>query len=296
MYVVAGVTGNTGSVVANTLLEEGKPVTVLARSEEKARAWSTKGAKIALGSLEDPGALAAILKAAEGAYLLIPPNPGSSDFLKDRAAVAQAIARAVKDSGIPHVVVLSSVGAQHATGTGPIISAQVAEEAIGRAARNVTFIRAGYFLENWAPVLGAAQSNGVLPTFLIAGRKIPMIARKDIGRVAADSLLHPANGRRVIELAGPQDYSPEDIAAILSSLLKREVRVQQLPLSAAASTFQSFGFSENAAKLFEEMYAGVNSGQVAYEGGTAEFRRGGVTAEEALEGMLGRSAQMQAGA
>ena len=296
MYIVAGATGNTGSVVADSLLEQRKPVTVIVRSEEKGKPWAAKGAKIALGTLEDGQTLAQILQGANGAYILTPPNIHAVDFGEERQKLMQSIARAVKDSGIEHVVLLSSIGAQHASGTGLILGSHIAESALGPAAKNLTVIRAGFFLENWGPVLGAAQANGVLPTLLAPDRKISMLATQDIGRVAAESLLNPARGRRIIELAGPRDYSPEDIASVLSSLLNRDVRVQSLPPGGGAQMFKSFGATDEVARLFEEIYTGVNSGRVAYEGGSAEFRRGSVSAQEALAGMLRQTGEMQAGA
>jgi uncharacterized protein YbjT (DUF2867 family) len=294
MYVVAGATGNTGSVVAQTLLQQHEPVTVIARSEEKAQPWRAKGAKIAIGSFEQPETIIDALKNASGAYLLIPPASGISQQGRER--VVRSLAEVVEKSGVKHVVVLSSIGAQHASGTGPIVGAHVTEAALGPLAKNLTIIRAAYFFENWAPVLPAAQNNGILPTFLSPDRKIPMVSTRDIGRVAADALLNAAHGRRIIELAGPQDYSPEDIASALTSLLNREIRVQPLPLSAAIETFKSMGFPEEVAQTFQEMYAGINSGHVSYEGGSAEFRRGAVTPEEALRGLLGQSSKAQAGA
>jgi uncharacterized protein YbjT (DUF2867 family) len=282
--------------VAESLLEQGKPVTIIARSEEKGRSWAAKGAKVALGTLEEAQSLKPILRGADGAYLLTPPNIHAVDFVEERQKLAQSIARAVKDNGIEHVVLLSSIGAQHPSGTGLILGSHIAESALSAAVKNLTVIRAGFFFENWGPALRAAQANGVLPTPLTRDRKIPMVATQDIGRVAAESLLNPALGRRIIELAGPQDYSPEDIASVLSSLLGRDVRVQDLPPGAAAQVFKSFGATEEVARLFEEIYTGVNSGRVAYEGGSAEFRRGTVTAEEALRGMLGQSARAQVGA
>jgi uncharacterized protein YbjT (DUF2867 family) len=294
MYVVAGVTGNTGSVVAQSLLDRHKPVTVIARSEEKAQPWKAKGAKISIGSFEQPETIINALKSADGAYLLIPPASGVSE--QERERVVRSLAQAVEKSGVKHVVFLSSIGAQHASGTGPIVSVHIAETTLTPVANNLTFIRAAFFFENWAPVLSAAQNNGVLPTFLTPDRKIPMVSTRDIGRVAAEALLDPPNGRRIIELAGPQDYSPEDIASALSSSLNRGVRVQPLPISAAVETLKGMGFPEQVARLFQEMYEGINSGHVAYEDGSAEFRRGIVTAEEALRGLLGRSAQAQAGA
>jgi len=53
MFVIAGATGNTGSVVAGTLLGQGKSVTVLVRDTRKAESWREKGAHVAAASLED---------------------------------------------------------------------------------------------------------------------------------------------------------------------------------------------------------------------------------------------------
>jgi uncharacterized protein YbjT (DUF2867 family) len=296
MYIVAGVTGNTGSVVADSLLEQRKPVTVIVRSEEKGEPWAAKGAKIALGTLEDGRTLTQILRGADGAYLLTPPNIHAADFVEERQKLVQPIARAIKDSGIEHVVFLSSIGAQHASGTGLIVGSHMAESALGPAAKNLTLIRAASFFQNLAPALGAAQADGILPTPLALDRKIAMVATQDIGRVAAESLLDPARGRRIIELAGPREYGPEDIASVLSSLLGRDIRAQTLPSGAAAQMLKSFGATVEVARLFEEIYTSINSGRIAYEGGSAEFRRGSVSAEEALRGMLRGSGKMQAGA
>jgi uncharacterized protein YbjT (DUF2867 family) len=295
MYVVAGVTGNTGSVVAETLLAQGKPVTVIVRAQEKGQPWVSKGARVAVASLDDRHALSRILRGAEGAYLLLPPNPSAPDLIEAARRLAQSLAQAVSDSGVQHVAFLSSIGAQHASGTGPIITLHNAEQIL-HSVENITIIRAAYFLENWIPVLPAAKGNGVLPTLLTPGRKIPMVATRDIGRIAAESLLDPARGRRIIELAGPQEYGDEDIAAILSSLLSRDVRAQGVPISAAVDLFKGMGIAEQLARLIQEMYAGINSGLVDYERQGTEFRRGTVTAEEALRGMLGKSGQMRAGA
>ena len=51
MFFVAGVTGNTGSVVANTLLERGKRVRVLVRDSQKGDAWERRGAEVVVRTL-----------------------------------------------------------------------------------------------------------------------------------------------------------------------------------------------------------------------------------------------------
>jgi len=97
MFVVAGVTGNTGSVVAQTLLDRKQPVRVIVRTADKGAAWKAKGAEIAVASLDDAQALTKAFKGATGAYLLVPPNYTAASYLDDRKKVADALAQAVKD-------------------------------------------------------------------------------------------------------------------------------------------------------------------------------------------------------
>jgi uncharacterized protein YbjT (DUF2867 family) len=302
MYIVAGVTGNTGSAVAQTLLDRGEEVTVLVRSQEKGERWAAKGANVAVGDLEDAGALTKILKQARGAYLLFPPNY-VPNFLEAKRKLAETYARAVADSGIEHLVFLSSVGGQHDSGTGLILSNHAGEVALRRSARNVTFLRPPYYFENWVPAVipvpelpmpVTATNDGVLSTFLTADRKIPMIATRDIGRIAAEALLDPSKGVRTLELTGPEEYSPNDLASILSALIGREVRVEQAPLEAARPAFEGLGMPEDVAQGYEELIAAINSGRADYERKGTEFRHGTTGAREffsaALRGEAGIAA------
>ncbi|HLJ50334.1 MAG TPA: NmrA family NAD(P)-binding protein [Bryobacteraceae bacterium] len=289
MFVIAGATGNTGGVVANTLLAQGKPVTVLVRDAHKAEGLRQKGAQVATASVEDRNALAAALAGAEGAYLLIPPNYKAEDALGYSQRVADTLAGAVKDSGILHVVLLSSVGAQHAQGTGPIRGLHHAESAMRPVATNLTILRPGYFLQNWASGMEGVKSQGVLHNFLTPERKIPMISTVDIGRFAAACLTDPAHGARVLELAGPEDYSPQDIAHAFDTALGKPVKLETHPLDAVIPTLTATGFTQDLARLFREMIEGINTGHVDYEDKGATFKRGNVTALDAIKQMLGLS-------
>ena len=74
MFVIAGVTGNTGGVVAKTLLDEGQKVRVIVRSADKAAAYKALGAEVFVGGLEEPLELARALSGASGLYWLVPPD------------------------------------------------------------------------------------------------------------------------------------------------------------------------------------------------------------------------------
>ena len=104
MYVVAGVTGQTGAAVAEELLARGKPVRVIVRDEARAGRWKERGAEVAVANLSDGAAVTRALAGTEGAYFLIPPQYGAEDLLEAQKPVVDAIARAVRESRVPHVV------------------------------------------------------------------------------------------------------------------------------------------------------------------------------------------------
>ena len=282
MFVVAGATGKTGSVVATTLLERKQPVRVIVRTPEKGAAWKAKGADVAVAALEDSQALANALKGATGGYFLVPPDYKALHYLNDRKHLVDSLAAAVESSGLRHLVFLSSIGAHVPTGTGPIRALHYAERRLGAVAASMTIVRAPYFMENWMSVLRAAHMGGILPSFLSAGRKMSMIAACDIGRIAVECVLDQPNGRRVLELSGPHEYSPNDVAAVIGQHFNRHVVAQHLPLHAVVPTLTSMGWSEDAATLFEEMYAGLESGRITFEGNGACRPRGLVTLSEAV--------------
>ena len=112
-----------------------------------------------------------------------------------------------------------------------------------------------------------------------------MISTKDIGRIGAEQLMAGGHGKQIVEMAGPEEYSPDQVASALSQILGKAVTAQQAPLSAVVPTFKSFGFSDEAARLFEEMYTAFSNGAIGYEH-PDKLVRGTITLSEALRGMV----------
>ena len=168
MFVIAGVSGNTGSIVANALLEQGKKVRVIVRDAKKGEPWKARGAEVAVATRRRRGRAHEGARGRDRRLFPLAARYGATDFIAERRASVETLARAVEKSKVPHVVLLSSMGAQHEAGTGPIRTLHFAEQRLAKTPAKTTFVRAAYFLENWASVLGAA-AQGKLPTFLPAG-------------------------------------------------------------------------------------------------------------------------------
>lgn len=278
MYVVAGVSGRTGAAAARTLIAAGERIRVIVRDAAKGEAWSAQGAEVAVANLADVEALTGALSGVRGVYLLNPPGYTLEDPFARAAAVADAIAEAAIAARLPKFVILSSEGADKPNGTGLIATNRTLEQRLGRIGLPATFLRACYFMENWAAVAGVAAAQGVLPSFLAPlDRAIPMVATADIGRVAAEALREDWTGIRTIELEGPAACSPEDVAAAFARALGRPVQAIAVPESGWAEALSHSGFSPRAIAGFVEMSRGVNSGHVGFTAGAGvEHRRGRV--------------------
>lgn len=287
MYVVTGASGNTGKIVAKRLLAAGKKVRVVVREAAKAAELAAQGAEVVTADLTDAPAFTKALAGATGLYLLSPPDMGAADFLKERAAWLASVVATVKAARVPHVVFLSSISADRASGTGIILSVHEGERLLRDSGVPTTMLRAGYFVENWGAVVSVAKNDGVLPSFIAANQAIPMVSTADIGDTAADLLLEGATAPRIVELSGPRDLTPTDVAQALGKILGKPINVVEPPLDAVVPTFTSFGISPNIAGLYRDMYQGVRDNNVVFQGAPAVARRGKTPVEETLRVLAG---------
>jgi uncharacterized protein YbjT (DUF2867 family) len=284
MYVIAGATGHVGSVVATKLLAKGKPIKVIVRDAAKGTSWSKQGAEVAVGTLDDAAFLATTLRGAEGFFTLLPPNYAAKDLYADQRKTADVIASAVKTSGVPHVVMLSSVGADLADGNGPIKGLHYLENALRATGTVLTALRAGYFMENIQSSLMAMQQAGIYPNFTpSADAPMPMIATKDIGALAADLLLTKPARSEVVDLHGPS-YTTRQLAEKLGVALGKPAQIVDIPQSEWIPTMTRGGLPQPFAEAFAEMYSGFAGGLIRPKGDRME--QGRTPVDEVIAALL----------
>ena len=158
MYVILGASGNTGSIIADSLLSKGKKVRVVGRDAGRLQRFVRKGAEAFTADVSDAAALTKAFSGARAAYLMLPPI----NSREDQERQSDAIAKAVKESGLRYAVHLSSYGAHVPEGTGPVTGLHSSEQklnAIGDL--NVLHLRAAYFMENNLAAIGMIQGMGI---------------------------------------------------------------------------------------------------------------------------------------
>jgi uncharacterized protein YbjT (DUF2867 family) len=283
MLVMMGTTGQVGGAAFEALKPRGVEVRAIARNPERARHLAGPGIEIVRGDATDTTGLAAAFQGAEAAFVMLVPSPQAADVLAESRAAAQSIASAIRTAGVPHVVALSSAGAHLAEGNGIVRTLHDFEQALAGAAPSLVFLRPGDFMENWAAMLPAAREAGVLPS-----AKLPLdgagetVSALDVGRTVAELLLDPRPGTHIVNLSGPEDYSPADAAAALSRLLGKPVVAVPSSRDETIAALLASGASADYAGKLADLTDAVNAGRLGFEAGEGEMRRGTVTLREAL--------------
>jgi uncharacterized protein YbjT (DUF2867 family) len=263
MYVVLGASGNTGHVVARNLLARQQKVRVVGRNAARLQPHAAQGAEIFLGDVTDAAALTKAFHHADSAYVMIPSNHTINDPLAYEERVSDAIAAAVKNTGIKNVVSLSGFGADKTKGTGPVIGLHNLEQKLNQIdTANVLHLRAGYFMENTLPQVGAIRMAGSAVGPVRPDLKLPMIATRDIGAAAADALLRLAfRGKQTHELLGQRDLDYTEVAAIIGKAIgKPDLGYVHAPDDQIRAAMVQMGMSDAMAGLILEMTAALNSG------------------------------------
>jgi uncharacterized protein YbjT (DUF2867 family) len=286
MFVVTGVTGQVGAVVARNLLAAGKDVRAVVRNADKGAAWAALGCQIALAEMHDTEALKNAFAGAEGVFILLPSNFDPSSGFPETMALIESIRAALAAAGPAKVVCLSTIGAQ-AVQQNLLSQLQILEHRLRTLPMPVAFLRAAWFIENAAWDVEDARSTGVIASFLQPlDRVVPMVATADVGRVAASLLQQRWEGQRVVELEGPVRLSPNDIAAGFSRALGRAVHAQVVPKADWESLFTAQGMKNPTPRI--RMLDGFNEGWIEFEGGEAFSCKGRVPLDVVLRGLVER--------
>ncbi len=255
--------GHVGGAVADCLLKAGVEVRLLARRPEKLKRFVDRGADIVRGSLDDRDYLIWTTHETDALLWVTPPGYGSDDLRVYQNRLGKTAAEAIRVNRILRVVNLSSLGADLSSGVGPINGLHDVEEVLKEAAVNITHLRPGYFFENFLWSLETIKSDGAVFLPVSGSTRYPMIACRDIARVAADRLTDSRwTGHWVQELHGPADLSFDEAAAYLSEAMKRKIVHIMITPEQARKRMLDTGMSESSSELMLELYDAIEKGRI----------------------------------
>ncbi|MGH7351533.1 MAG: NAD(P)H-binding protein [Candidatus Methylomirabilales bacterium] len=260
-------TGNIGRELTKRLLDKGgHELILLARTPDKLTKEQARGAKVVQGDLGDAASVKKATQGADALFFLCPPSFSVPNYRAYYGQLAKIGADAVKANRIKHTVLLSSVGAQLAKGTGPILGLYDAEKIFSNATHGLTILRPAWFMENHLLHLDSIKTMNSIFMPLSGDVTLPMIATVDIADRAARVITGLAPSRpKILSLHGPKDYSLDECAKIISRAIGKEVRHVQVPPAKAKEAMIGMGATAGVADTMLEMYAGFQADRIMDE-------------------------------
>ncbi|MCB0806775.1 MAG: NmrA family NAD(P)-binding protein [Bacteroidales bacterium] len=267
-YTITGATGNTGKPIAMGLLEKGHKVRIISRSKEKAQELIDKGAELFEGDQSDTSLLKKAFDGADAVYAMIPFYPPAEDYFAFQMNHVNAMAVALKVSGVKYVVSLSSVGAHMKQNAGVVQGVQQMEDKFNDIeGLNVMHLRASYFMENTLGQVGAIKHMGAMASPVKGDLKFPMVATRDIAQKALKHLSELGfTGKNHEYVLGSRDVSYDEVAQIFGKLIgKPDLKYITVSYDDGAAALKQMGFGESAANRMIEFVKSLNEGKVLEE-------------------------------
>ena len=262
-YVITGAAGHISKPLAEKLMKAGHDVTVISRSAENIKSLTDKGAKAAIGSVQDVDFLKKTFAGADAVYTMVPPNYNTSDMKATIATVGKNYAEALKANKIKYVVNLSSVGAHLPDGCGPVSGLYQVEQALNELKdTNIKHLRPVYFFENLLGNVGMVKNMNIIgANFGGNNFKMPLADTNDIAEVAFEELSNlNFKGHSVRYIASDETGTDEIAKTIGVAIGKPELPWIVFSDEQAFGGITQLGFPENVVKNYVEMGHAIHSG------------------------------------
>lgn len=286
-FTILGATGNIGRELCRILLGQGHVVRAVGRNKEKLHRLAALGAIPLETDFTKSFALEAAFAGAHGIFTMIPPGMGEEDYRVFQDRVGEAIASALQKSKATFQVDLSSIGAQHARGVGPIAGLHFQEKRIEQIfGLKWVHLRPGYFMENHLMAVPFIKEKGESGALIRPDLPIVMVATRDIAKIAAEILTKQNLQNTIVEIGGPQEYTLAEAMKTLGRMLGRpEVSHTTWSEEQARGIYRSLGLPQKTMELFIEMAHGFNEGRIVLEK-PSRLLRGETTLETFFESVF----------
>ena len=262
MIVVTAPTGNIGHQVLERLLDGGEPIRVIARDLSRLPSDARSRVEGVQGSHGDIQVVNQAFAGADAVFWLVPPDPRAKSIEAVYVGFTRPACEALKSRGVRRVVGVSALGrgTAVATSAGLVTASLAMDDLIASTGVSYRALTMPSFMDNILRQAGLIKSQSVFVSPISGNRKLPSCATRDIAAVAAKLLLdHSWSGRDDVPILGPEDLSFNDMARIMSEVLNKPVRFEQISFEAYKSRFIDFGMSEGMAQGMTDMAAAKNN-------------------------------------
>lgn len=256
---VTGASGNLGRLVLDFLLEK-HAGTIIAgtRTPEKLADYANRGVMVRHADFDQPESLAQAFAGVDR-LLLISTDAVGVPGLRIQQHINAV--RAADAAGVKHVVytsLMNPVGS-------PVLLApdhEATEQALAASRMGYTILRENLYTETLLGSLAQAVQMGKLFNAIGDG-KAAFITREDCARAAAAALMSDYEGRRTLDITGPDALSPSELVSIASEITGQTIEYVPLPADVMTQNLVNVGLPEPIAALIVSFDMAVAQGLMA---------------------------------
>ncbi|MFJ3201761.1 SDR family oxidoreductase [Streptomyces sp. NPDC086989] len=259
--VVTGATGALGRLVVEELLNQvpAERLAVVVRNKEKAADLAERGIEVRVADYDAPETLASAFHAGDRVLLI------SGSEVGRRVPQHLAVVEAAKAAGVAQLAYTGILGGPEAD-FDLAAEHKVTEQAILDSGLPHTFLRNGWYHENYTGHLGTVLEHGAVVGSAGEGR-IASAARADYAAAAAAVLTGEGHLNRVYELSGDTAWSLAEYAAEVAAQTGKEVAYSEVPADTHLSILTGAGVPEGFAAILVDVDAAISRGRLAHTGG-----------------------------
>jgi uncharacterized protein YbjT (DUF2867 family) len=272
MIVVTTPTGQIGGRLVRRLLEQGRPVRIIARDASRIDPAVREQAEIVEGSHEDPAVLDKALPGADALFWLVPPNPAAPSTMDHYLSFARAGAAAVARHGVGHVVGVSSAGHGWTRPAGVLSAAFAMDEELAASGAAYRALSLPFYMENLLRQLDAIREQGEFSLTCAGDQPLATIATRDIAEAAAELLTDASwTGEANVPVFGPDRLTPEGMAQVISEELDQPVVYRRITTEEYAAALRSRGAGEPMVQEMIDTFAAQDDGIYDADWATAKI-------------------------
>ncbi len=248
MILITGAAGKTGQAIIRALRERDVIVRAFVYREKQVGLVKNLGATEAIvGDIRDETAFGQAARGVEAIYHICPNmNP-------DESAIGQTAIAAAQKANVRHFVYHSVLHPQTQAMPHHWNKLRV-EEKLFESGLDYTILQPAAYMQNILAGWTMIVEQGVYRAPYPVGTRLGMVDLADVAAAAATVLTEPGHAGATYELAGPEALTQVEVAAILSRVLNRPVRAEQMPLADWQQQVQAAGLGgyqiETLVKMF----------------------------------------------
>ncbi|MES2191016.1 MAG: NAD(P)H-binding protein [Pseudomonadota bacterium] len=261
MIVITAPTGGIGQQVVEKILESGQPVRVIARDPGRLAAHWRDRVEIVQGSHGDSDVLNKAFAGADAVFWLLPPNPRAESLETAYVDFTRPACGALVRHGIKRVVGVSALGRGLPLNAGYVTASLAMDDLIAATGVSYRALVMPSFMENLLRQVASIKNDGVFVSPIPGDLRNPACATRDIAAAAARLLLDDSwAGHGSVAVLGPEDLSFNDMAQVMSGVLGKPVRFQQITGEAFKARLMGLGTSDAMAQGALDMMMAKSAG------------------------------------